>query len=116
VVQDQQPVARPIDIPENVRAQDHRFAAAHLVEQFKGLPAADGVEPGRRFVPNQQFGIIHQGCGYPEAGLHAGRISPDLAPCVVHQADRAQKRTHARVPFPACQPVTLADKREIADG
>ena len=103
------------DVPEDVRAEDDRLPPAELLQQLERLPATDGVEPGRRLVPDQDLGVVHEGGGDGQAGPHAGRVAADPPSGVAPQADRPQERPQPGLPLPALEPEASAHELEVAD-
>ncbi len=116
LVEDEQAVADAVDVAENMGTEDDGFAAAELFEEGEGLATADGVEAGGGFVPNEEFGVIHEGCGDPEAGFHAGGVGADAAAGVFDEADGAEEVAEAGMAVAAAESEAAGDELEVTDG
>ncbi|MFM1941808.1 MAG: hypothetical protein RI897_790 [Verrucomicrobiota bacterium] len=116
LVEDEEPVADAVDIAEDMGAEDDGFTLAELFEQAEGLAAADGVESGGGFIPDEEVGIIHEGGGDPEAGAHAGGVGLDFAACVIGESDGAEESSDAGLVVAFGEAEALADEVEVTDG
>ena len=79
-----QPVAQLLGFVHVVRGQHERDPA--LLEPVQPVPqhvASLRIEPGRRLVEQQQFGLVDQCAGDRDPSLHAPRQRFDLALCAV---------------------------------
>ena len=73
-------VGHPLDVAENVRAEQNRAAAAldDLDQRFEEIAAHDGIEPERRIVEDQQLRIGRHGQGQGDLRPLAVREPADL--------------------------------------
>ena len=75
VVDDRDPVARLLDLVEEVRREDHRASLVdERAEQVAELEDAGRVEAVDRLVEDQQLGVGEQAAGDAEALAHAQRV------------------------------------------
>ena len=99
VDQDADAVGHPLHVAQDVRAEEDRPPAAldDLDQRFEEIAADDRVQPQRRIVENQQFGIGGHGQGQRDLGPLAVGEPPDLGPRrklemiedLLHQAARS---------------------------
>ena len=97
-------------------AEDDGLLSTVLLQQVEGLPAADRIQPGRRLVPDEQFGVVHQRGGDREARLHAGGVAADRTPRIVGESDGVQEHPHARVVLAPGESEALSDEAQVAEG
>ena len=82
VDQDPDAVGHPLHVAQDVRAEEDRASAAldDLDQRFEKIAADDRVQPQRRVVEDQQFGIGGHGQGQRDLGPLAVGEPPNLGP------------------------------------
>ena len=91
-------------------AQDHRLAASRQREnQILHLAAADGIQARRRFVEDDEIGIVDERLREPDAALHAFGKFPDRARLRLVQADHFEQLPGAIVP------VAFGEFKQVAE-
>ena len=105
--EDADPVAHRLDLREQVARQEDRQAvvAAERLEQLEDLLDADRVDRGRRFVEDQDVGVLDECVGDPEPLAHAARVRPDLVAAAIREADLAEDLVDRLLRGLAVQPV-----------
>lgn len=68
--------------------QDRGAGVPQVAHRLPGLPARARVEPGRRLVEEEQFGVTDQAQRQVQAALLAAGQGPDLLPVLPGQADQ----------------------------
>src|SRR5579871_900477 len=79
IVQDAHMIADAVNVGEDMRGDHDRLGLAQFAQQIEGIFAPCRVEAGRRLVPDEEAGIVHQGGGDPQACGHAGGEALDGA-------------------------------------
>ena len=107
--EDADPVAHRLDLREQVARQEDRQAvvAAERLEQLEDLLDADRVDRGRRFVEDQDVGVLDERVGDPEPLAHAARVRPDLVAAAIREADLAEDLVDRLLRGLAVEPVEV---------
>ena len=72
-------VGETLGLEQQVRAHEDGLAAlGHLVDEAEHGARRLGVEAGRRFVEQEEVGLVEHGAGQREPGAHAGGVAADL--------------------------------------
>jgi hypothetical protein len=96
-------------------AEDDGLAAVGQgQDQVFHLAAADGVEAGRRFIEDDEVGIIDQGLGQADAALHAFGELADLPALHFVQAHHFEELRRARARSPGGRSNRLPKKSRVS--
>ena len=91
-IEDRDPVADFFDFVQNMTIQKNRFALRfQAMDQIPNLMPRDGIEAVRRFVQNQQRGIVEQCLGETESLSHAFAVFGDTVFDTLVQADEFEQ-------------------------
>ena len=98
--QDADAAAQRLGVREDVRTEEHRAAAvAQFEDERPHVAAAQRVEPGHRFVEEDDLGIVDERLRQAHALQHALRVLAQRQPPFAAEADPIEQPRDARRAF-----------------
>jgi hypothetical protein len=77
-IDDRHPRAQIAHVVDDVRRENHHRALTQLGQQIQKPHALGGIQPGGRFIDDDELWISEQRDGDPEALPHAAGVAPEL--------------------------------------
>ena len=91
-------VADRLDIRDDVRAEEDRFAlGGELQDQLTHLLATDRIKPAHRLIQDQEFRVMQDRLSDAHTLKHAFRVFSELELASVGHADGFENRRDSRV-------------------